>query len=124
MNRFSIFLYLLIREELSTQQYNTNIIIQSVTFLHFINRVLTQKKQYGEIVLKLQAIMEVMRYFSSYMDIPQIKQLSDEVSKIEIELAQQITSDFKEAFSGQNPKHFTQLTEGCLVLSVLDPKVK
>ena len=68
--------------------------------------------------------MEVMRYFSNYMDIPQIKQLSDEVNKIEIELAQQITSDFKEAFSGQNQKHFTQLTEGCLVLSVLDPKVK
>lgn len=68
--------------------------------------------------------MEVMRYFSSYMDIPQIKQLADEVRQIEIELAQQITSDFKEAFSGQNPKHFAQLTEGCLVLSVLDPKVK
>ncbi|XP_015124851.1 vacuolar protein sorting-associated protein 53 homolog [Diachasma alloeum] len=85
---------------------------------------LTQKKQYGEIVLKLQAIMEVMQYFSSYMDIPQIKELSSEVHQIEIELAQQITSDFKEAFSGQNPKHFTQLTEGCLVLSVLDPKVK
>ncbi|XP_063986761.1 vacuolar protein sorting-associated protein 53 homolog isoform X2 [Diachasmimorpha longicaudata] len=85
---------------------------------------LTQKKQYGEIVLKLQAIMEVMQYFSSYMDIPQIKELSSEVRQIEIELAQQITSDFKEAFSGQNPKHFTQLTEGCLVLSVLDPKVK
>ncbi|XP_011299307.1 vacuolar protein sorting-associated protein 53 homolog [Fopius arisanus] len=85
---------------------------------------LTQKKQYGEIVLKLQAIMEVMQYFSSYMDIPQIKELSSEVHQIEIELAQQITSDFKEAFSGQNPKHFAQLTEGCLVLSVLDPKVK
>lgn len=85
---------------------------------------LTKKKQYGEIVLKLQAIMEVMQYFSSYMDIPQIKEISIEVHQIEIELAQQITTDFKEAFSGQNPKHFTQLTEGCLVLSVLDPKVK
>ena len=44
--------------------------------------------------------------------------------QIHIKLAQQITLDFKEAFSGQNPKHFTQLTDGCLVLSVLDPKVK
>ncbi|KAK0180845.1 hypothetical protein PV327_003183 [Microctonus hyperodae] len=87
-------------------------------------RTLTKKKHYGEIVPKLQVIMEVMQYFSSYMDIPQIKQLSDEVNQIEIELAQQITSDFKEAFSGQNHKNFTQLTEGCLVLSVLDPKVK
>ncbi|XP_034947406.1 vacuolar protein sorting-associated protein 53 homolog [Chelonus insularis] len=87
-------------------------------------RTLIQSKQYGEIVLKLQVIMEVMQFFSNYMDIPQIKQLSDEVRQMEIQLAQQITADFKEAFSGQNPKHFTQLTEGCLVLSVLDPKVK
>lgn len=83
-----------------------------------------KKKQYGDIVLKLQAIMEVMQYFSSYMDIPQIKELSNEVRLIEIELAQQITTDFKEAFSGQNPKHFSQLSDGCLVLSALDPKVR
>ncbi|KAK9303125.1 hypothetical protein QLX08_005081 [Tetragonisca angustula] len=87
-------------------------------------KVLTQKKQYGEIVLPLQAVMEVMQHFNSYMDIPQVKQLSDEVHQIHVELAQQITADFKQAFSGQNPKYFNQLTEGCLVLSVLDPKVK
>ncbi|OAD52537.1 Vacuolar protein sorting-associated protein 53 like protein [Eufriesea mexicana] len=87
-------------------------------------KVLTQRKQYGEIVLPLQAVMEVMQHFNSYMDIPQVKQLSDEVRQIHVELAQQITADFKQAFSGQNPKYFNQLTEGCLVLSVLDPKVK
>ncbi|XP_011495471.1 PREDICTED: vacuolar protein sorting-associated protein 53 homolog [Ceratosolen solmsi marchali] len=85
---------------------------------------LTRKKQYGEIILPLQATMEVMQHFNNYMDIPQIKELSDQVQQIHIELAQQITTDFKEAFSGQNLKHFTQLTEGCLVLSALDPKVK
>ncbi|XP_058806703.1 vacuolar protein sorting-associated protein 53 homolog [Phymastichus coffea] len=85
---------------------------------------LTAKKQYGEIILPLQATMEVMQHFNCYMDIPQVKELSDEVHQIHIELAQQITTDFKEAFSGQNPKYFAQLTEGCLVLSVLDPKVK
>lgn len=46
------------------------------------------------------------------------------VRQIHVELAQQITADFKQAFSGQNPKYFNQLTEGCLVLSILDPKVK
>lgn len=46
------------------------------------------------------------------------------VRQIHVELAQQITANFKQAFSGQNPKYFNQLTEGCLVLSVLDPKVK
>ncbi|XP_032672453.1 vacuolar protein sorting-associated protein 53 homolog [Odontomachus brunneus] len=87
-------------------------------------KVLTQKKLYGEIILPLQAVMEVMQHFHNYMDIPQVKMLSDQVRQIHVELAQQITADFKQAFSGQNPKHFNQLTEGCLVLSVLDPKVK
>ncbi|KAF7380281.1 hypothetical protein HZH66_014636 [Vespula vulgaris] len=87
-------------------------------------KTLIQKKQYGEIILPLQAVTEVMQHFNGYMDIPEIKQLSDEVRQIHIELAQQITTDFKEAFSGQNPKYFNQLTDGCLVLSLLDPKVK
>jgi len=47
-------------------------------FLYF--RVLTQRKQYGEIILPLQAVMEVMQNFNSYMDIPQVKQLSDQVN--------------------------------------------
>jgi hypothetical protein len=50
-----------------------------------------------------------------------------QVHQIHLELAQQITSDFHEAFSGPNAKHFTpnkQLAEACLVVSVLDPKVK
>ncbi|RLU24013.1 hypothetical protein DMN91_004222 [Ooceraea biroi] len=68
--------------------------------------------------------MQVMQHFNNYMDIPQVKQLSDQVRQIHVELAQQITADFKQAFSGQNSKHFNHLTEGCSVLSVLDPKVK
>ncbi|CAL7944694.1 unnamed protein product [Xylocopa violacea] len=95
-------------------------LVEGVDYL----KVLTQKKQYGKIILPLQAVMEVMQHFNNYMDIPQVKQLSDEVRQIHIELAQQITADFKQAFSGQNPKYFSQLTQGCLVLSVLDPKVK
>ena len=53
--------------------------------------------------------------------------LSVQVHQIHLELAQQITADFHEAFSGPNAKHFTpnkQLAEACLVVSVLDPKVK
>jgi hypothetical protein len=50
-----------------------------IIFSHYF-RVLTQKKQYGEIILPLQAVMEVMQHFNSYMDIPQVKQLSDQVS--------------------------------------------
>lgn len=42
-------------------------------------RDLTKKKQYGEIIMPLQAIMEVMQYFNEYMDIPQVKELCDQV---------------------------------------------
>lgn len=53
----------------------------SINLIYFFDpcRVLTQKKQYGEIILPLQAVMEVMQHFNSYMDIPQVKQLSDQV---------------------------------------------
>lgn len=42
-------------------------------------RVLTQKRQYGEIELPLQAILEVMKHFDNYINIPQIRQLADQV---------------------------------------------
>ncbi|RZF45718.1 hypothetical protein LSTR_LSTR005013 [Laodelphax striatellus] len=85
----------------------------------------TKKREYGE--MPLQAITEVMRHFDSYLDIPQIKQLADEVSEIQIALAKQITSDFHEAFSGPQSKTFVpnrQLAEACHVVSILDPKIK
>lgn len=90
-----------------------------------IETLITTRKQYGEIILPLQATTQVMQHFKSYMDISQINELTNQVQQIHIELAQQITSDFKKAFSqGQVPKQLTQLTEGCLVLSVLDSKIR
>ncbi|XP_036143776.1 uncharacterized protein LOC114255117 [Monomorium pharaonis] len=55
------------------------------------------------------------------MDMSQVKQLSDQGSS---DSAYVGLADFKQAFSSQNPKYFNQLTEGCLVLSELHPKVK
>lgn len=46
------------------------------------SRVLTAKRQYGKIVMPLQAVLEVMKHFDSYRDIPQIKQLADEVGTL------------------------------------------
>lgn len=49
------------------------------------------------------------------------------VKAIHVELAQQITLDFKEAFSGANAKSFIpnkQLSAACLVVSTLEPRVK
>ena len=47
--------------------------------------------------------------------------------KIRSDLADQITADFKEAFSASNAKKAIpsqQLGEACLVVNVLEPKVK
>lgn len=48
-----------------------------VLWIYF--RVLTGKRQYGEIVMPLQGLIEVMKHFVDYTDIPQIKKLADEV---------------------------------------------
>lgn len=90
-------------------------------------RSLTTKRQYGEIVLPLQAMTEVIKHFNNYTDITKIKQLSDQVKDIQTSLAMQITSDFHDAFAGPNSKNFVpnrQLAEACLVVSILDSRVK
>lgn len=46
--------------------------------------MLTGKRQYGEIVMPLQGIVEVMKHFSNYTDIPQIKKIADEVNRIDM----------------------------------------
>lgn len=120
-------------KQLDCAKRNLTAAITTLNHLHMLVggvdnlQVLTKKRQYGEIVMPLQAVMEVMKHFHNYMDILQIKQLANQVQEIHFELAQQITSDFHEAFTGPNSKHFTpnkQLAEACLVVSVLDPKVK
>ncbi|XP_017480020.1 PREDICTED: vacuolar protein sorting-associated protein 53 homolog isoform X1 [Rhagoletis zephyria] len=95
---------------------------------------LIEKRLYGEILNPLQAITEVNQHFKQYSDIEEIKNLSQNVDKIQVTLAKQITDDFKEAFSTKSStatsagnKHrlgLNQLADACKVISVLDPKVK
>lgn len=88
---------------------------------------LTRKRQYGEVANLLQGVMNVLDHFQPYMAIPQIRKLADEVAATRADLAQQITADFHDAFAGPNAKHFApnqQLAEACLVISLLDNKVK
>ncbi|KAM7353899.1 vacuolar protein sorting 53 [Cochliomyia hominivorax] len=91
---------------------------------------LIEKRLYGEILNPLQAITEVNQHFQQYSDIEEIKNLSQSVDRIQVTLAQQITEDFKAAFSGKsssgnNPRlGLNQLSDACKVVSVLDPKVK
>ncbi|XP_071448427.1 vacuolar protein sorting-associated protein 53 homolog [Hetaerina americana] len=120
-------------KQLDCAKRNLTSAITTLNHLHMLVegvdslQILTKKRHYGDIVMPLQAVIEVMEHFRNYTDIPQIRELGEEVSRIRAALAEQITADFKEAFSGPNAKNFTpnrQLAEACLVISVLDPKVK
>lgn len=120
-------------KQLDCGKRNLTAAITTLNHLHMLVggvetlKVLTAKRQYGKIVMPLQAVLEVMKHFDSYRDIPQIKQLADEVNEVQESLATQITSDFHEAFTGPQAKNFVpnqQLAEACLVVSILDPKVK
>ncbi|VDI70663.1 vacuolar protein sorting-associated protein 53, partial [Mytilus galloprovincialis] len=90
--------------------------------------LLTKRRQYGEVANLLQGVLNVQEHFDRYMSIPQIKQLSDRVKQIQGELGTQIQADFEEAFQGAGAKYGPgnqrQLKEACLVVSVLDPRVK
>lgn len=120
-------------KQLDCAKRNLTLAITTLNHLHMLVggvdtlKSLTQKRLYGEIVLPLQAISEVMTHFENYSDIPQIKNLSDQVKSIHVELAEQITHDFKEAFQVTNSKSSVpnkQLQQACLVVSILDSKVK
>ncbi|XP_066261170.1 vacuolar protein sorting-associated protein 53 homolog isoform X1 [Euwallacea similis] len=120
-------------KQLDCAKRNLTLAITTLNHLHMLVggvdtlKSLTQKRLYGEIALPLQAISEVMTHFENYSDIPQVKSLSDQVNSIRFELAEQITHDFKEAFQGPNNRaHLPnkQLQQACLVISILDPKVK
>jgi hypothetical protein len=50
-----------------------------------------------------------------------------QLDQIEKRLGDQISNDFKEAFSGSGPKQpstLTQLSEACSVLNVIEPRFK
>ena len=86
-----------------------------------------EDRQYSDAANLLQGLQEVILHFQSYSDIPQIKDLALQVKGIQNELGEQIIGDFQKAFAAENAKNFSpnrQLAEACLVVSVLDPKVK
>lgn len=90
-------------------------------------KILAEKRQYGEISNPLQAITEVNQHFTQYNEIPQIKELSNSVADIHRKLSSQITEDFKNTFSltpSHNKMTLPKLKDACLVISVLDGKVR
>lgn len=121
-------------KQLDNAKKNLTTAITTLNHLHMLVggvdqlTVLTEKRLYGEIKNPLQAITEVNQHFSQYNDIAQIKELSSKVASIHKQLAVQITEDFKNTFSqtahNNNKMSLSKLRDACLVVSVLDGKVK
>lgn len=120
-------------KQLDCAKKNLTSAITTLNHLHMLVdgieklKILAEKRQYGEISNPLQAITEVNQHFTQYNEIPQIRELSNSVAEIHRILSQQITEDFKNTFSltpSNNKMTLPKLKDACLVISVLDGKVR
>ncbi|CAG0892895.1 unnamed protein product [Darwinula stevensoni] len=92
-------------------------------------QILTEKHQYREISTLLQGVVNVLEHFKPFMDIPQVRQLAEQVKEIQSQLEKLIWQDFREVFGSGGPKSLShapsqRIAEACLVLSVLDARVR
>ena len=68
-----------------SHQRNLTAAITTLNHLHMLVRgtaslaQLAQTRQYGEAALLLQGLLEVLNHFQPYQNIPQIRELSDQV---------------------------------------------
>lgn len=122
-------------KQLDSAKNNLTYAITTLNHLHMLVggvenlKRLSERRQYGEVLNPLQAIIEVNQHFQQYSEISQIQTLSAQVQQIQSELATQITDDFKNFFSptshsNTNRMTITQLKDACQVASVLDKPVK
>ena len=118
-------------KQLDTAKRNLSSAITSLNHLSMLVRgtatltQLSQTRQYGEAALLLQGLLEVLNHFRTYQNIPQIKEISDQVETIKRELGEQIVKDFETTMLGTSgPSNNKQLAEACLVVSLLEPRVK
>ena len=116
-------------KQLDTAKRNLSSAITTLNHLSMLVRgtasltQLSQTRQYGEAALLLQGLLEVLNHFKTYQNIPQIKELSDQVDTIRRDLGEQIMKDFQSLMTGGVGGN-KQLAEACLVVSVLEPRVK
>ena len=120
-------------KQLDTAKKNLSCAITTLNHLSMLVRgtatltQLSQTRQYGEAALLLQGLLEVLNHFKTYQNIPQIKDLSDQVETIKKDLGEQIMNDFEQMMTGGGGVGISgnkQLAEACLVVSVLEPRVK
>ncbi|VVD01418.1 unnamed protein product [Leptidea sinapis] len=94
-------------KQLDCAKWNLTSAITALNHLHMLAggaatlRSLAQNRQYKELVLPLQAIMEVLQHLECYRDIRELNVLREDVRVIRSQLADQIVADFKQAFTGE-----------------------
>ncbi|XP_047038062.1 vacuolar protein sorting-associated protein 53 homolog isoform X1 [Helicoverpa zea] len=119
-------------KQLDCAKSNLTAAITALNHLHMLVggvdalRSMTTSRQYKEIVLPMQAIMEVLQHFEGYQSIRELSALRDQVTAIRAQLAAQILADFKEAFTAGSKSSISHrtLSEACGVLDVLEPRVR
>ncbi|XP_026325410.1 vacuolar protein sorting-associated protein 53 homolog [Hyposmocoma kahamanoa] len=117
-------------KQLDCAKHNLTAAITTLNHYHMLVggvdslRAMTAARQYKEVVLPLQAIMEVLQHFECYKDIKEISSLRDQVCQIRTALGAQILSDFKESFGGKGGPPVRTLADACAVVDALEPKVK
>ena len=119
-------------KQLDVAKRNLTSAITTLNHLHMlVGGVITLKKQkedrqYNDAANLLQGLQEVIAHFANYSEIPQVKDLANQVKVIQSELGEQIINDFHKAFAAAESANLPrrQLAEACLVVDVLDPKVK
>ena len=95
-------------KQLDTAMKNLTSAITTQNHLHMLVRGMatltqnTHSRQYGEAALLLQELLEVLSHFKNYQNIPQIKELSDQVESLKRELGDQIIKDFEVRMTGDN----------------------
>ncbi|XP_046918496.2 vacuolar protein sorting 53 [Dermatophagoides farinae] len=105
---------------------NLHILVQGT----FILKETAKKRQYGTASKTLQGILDVLKQFDRFKHIPHISKLTSDIDETCNQLGEQILGDFRETFESKNmTKSLSQnqiqlLAEGCLVLSILEPKYK
>lgn len=119
-------------KQLDCAKSNLTAAITALNHLHMLVggvdklRTMTRSRQYKEIVLPMQAIMEVLQHFECYREIRELSTLRDQVHSIRTELAAQIRADFKDAFTAGSKSTISHrtLSEACAVVDILEPRVK
>ncbi|XP_039748041.1 uncharacterized protein LOC120625145 [Pararge aegeria] len=119
-------------KQLDCAKWNLTAAITALNHLHMLAggaaalRSAAQRRQYKELLLPLQAIMEVLQQLRLYRDIRELNALRDDVHAVRAQLATQILADFKDALTGGGKGAVSQrtLAEACGVVDALEPAVK